>query len=127
MMRTSEINFLKKMLQKLSLSQRREIKTELDQFERRAKSVEITEGDMGETGTCPHCGDADHIRHGSPDGLQRYRCNGCGRTVQRTDWNALAGLHQKGKWLSQMQAPIDGLPLSQISDRLNIAHSTAFR
>jgi transposase-like protein len=126
-MRTREMNSLKKMLQDLTSGQRRELRAELDQCEHRIQSVEIVEGQVDATSPCPHCGETDRVRHGASNGLQRYRCKACGRTFNALTGTPLAHLRKKGKWLGQMQALIDGLPLSQVSDRLNIAHSTAFR
>jgi transposase-like protein len=125
-MRQRDLKRLKMMLVALTLSQRRELMSELQATEGRAASVGIIE-DRGRQGGCPHCGNQKVVRNGNADGLQRYKCRDCGRTFNALTGTPLARLRQKGKWLDQAKVLRDGVTITQAAVRLNVARSTAFR
>lgn len=125
-MRQRDLKRLKTMLVALTLSQRRELMSELQATEGRAASVGIIEG-RGRQGGCPHCGNQKVVRNGNADGLQRYKCRECGRTFNALTGTPLARLRQKGKWLDQAEVLRDGVTITQAAARLNVARSTAFR
>lgn len=125
-MRQRDLKRLKTMLVALTLSQRRELMSELQATEGRAASVGIIE-DRGRQGGCPHCGNQKVVRNGNADGLQRYKCRECGRTFNALTGTPLARLRQKGKWLDQAEVLRDGVTITQAAARLNVARSTAFR
>lgn len=125
-MRQRDLKRLKTMLVALTLSQRRELMSELQATEGRAASVGIIE-DCGRQGGCPHCGNQKVVRNGNADGLQRYKCRECGRTFNALTGTPLARLRQKGKWLDQAAVLRDGVTITQAAARLNVARSTAFR
>ncbi|MBI5917827.1 MAG: IS1 family transposase [Nitrosomonadales bacterium] len=74
---------------------------------------------MGDTSCCPHCAAERVVRNGS-SGYSR-------RTFNALTCPPLAGLHIRGKWLDQVVALRDGLPLTQAMERLNVSRPTAFR
>ena len=125
-MRQRDLKRLKSMLVALTLSQRRELMSELQATEGRAASVGIIE-DRGRQSGCPHCGNQKVVRNGNADGLQRYKCRECGRTFNALTGTPLARLRQKGKWLDQAEVLRDGVTITQAAARLNVARSTAFR
>ena len=125
-MRQRDLKRLKAMLVTLTLSQRRELMSELQVTEGRAASVGIIE-DRGRQGGCPHCGNQKVVRNGNADGLQRYKCRECGRTFNALTGTPLARLRQKGKWLEQAEVLRDGATITQAAAHLNVARSTAFR
>ena len=71
-MRQRDLKRLKTMLVVLTLSQRRDLISDLQAPEGRAASVGIIE-DRGRQGDCPHCGHLKVVRNGNADGLQRYK------------------------------------------------------
>ena len=125
-MRQRDLKRLKAMLVTLTLSQRRELMSELQVTEGRATSVGIIEN-RGRQDGCPHCGNQKVVRNGNADGLQRYQCRECGRTFNALTGTPLARLRQKGKWLEQAEVLRDGATITQAAARLNVARSTAFR
>lgn len=125
-MRQRDLKKLKAMLVTLTLSQRRELMSELQAPERRAASVGIIE-DRGRPGNCPHCGNQKVVRNGNADGLQRYKCRECSRTFNALTGTPLARLRQKGKWLEQAEVLRDGVTITQAAAHLKVARSTAFR
>jgi len=67
------------------------------------------------------------VRNGIAGGLQRYKCKGCGRTFNSLTRTPRARLRHRGLWLGQAQALIDGLSITKVAERLDVARSTAFR
>jgi len=76
---------------------------------------------------CPHCAAGRVIKHGTANGLQRYRCRGCGKTFCALTGTPLSGLHMRGKWLDHAATLREGLILREVAKRLGIAMSTAHR
>ncbi len=76
---------------------------------------------------CPHCGVERVVRNGQADGLQRYKCRGCGKTFNALTATPLARLRQRQKWLAQARVLDEGLSVHQAAERLQVAPSTAFR
>jgi transposase-like protein len=77
--------------------------------------------------TCPHCSAERVVRNGQADGLQRYKCRGCGKTFNALTATPLARLRQRHKWLAQARVLDEGLSVHQAAERLQVAPSTAFR
>ena len=67
------------------------------------------------------------MRNGQADGLQRYKCRGCGKTFNALTATPLARLRQRHKWLAQARVLDEGLSVHQAAERLQVAPSTAFR
>jgi len=76
---------------------------------------------------CPHCASRHVVRNGQADGLQRYKCRGCGKTFNALTATPLARLRQRHKWLAQARVLDEGLTVHRAAERLQVAPSTAFR
>lgn len=126
-MRTRELARLIGALGKLPRDQRKVVVTELAAMESRASSIDVIETETPARRDCPHCASRQIIKHGRCGGLQRFLCRHCNRTFNALTGTPLAHLHLRGKWLGQAEALRDGLTLRQISERLHVAQSTAFR
>lgn len=126
-MRTRELARLIGTLGKLPREQRKVVVTELAAMESRASSSDVIETETPARPDCPHCASRQIIKHGRYGGLQRFLCRHCNRTFNALTGTPLAHLHLRGKWLGQAEALRDGLTLHQVSERLHVAQSTAFR
>ena len=126
-MRRREMERLKVALGKLTAKQRAELSAELAAMESRPAATTVVENRFDGRPTCPHCQGAKVIGHGTANGMQRYRCRGCGKAFGALTGTPLAGLHQRGKWLDHVAALRDGLVLREVAERLHIAVSTAHR
>ncbi len=126
-MRQRDMTRLMGMLNGLTRGQRKRLAAELSEREATYSSIDLVEKDAPAQSKCPHCASRQVVKNGSADGLQRYKCHGCGKTFNALTGTPLARLHLRGKWLEQAAALRDGLSLNQVATRLNIAQSTAFR
>ena len=126
-MRTRELARLISTLGKLPREQRYAVATELASMQSRASSIHVIEAEAPARPECPHCTGTHTIKHGRHGDLQRFRCRHCNRTFNTLTGTPLAHLHLRDKWLGQAEALRDGLSLRQVSERLHIAQSTAFR
>lgn len=126
-MRQREMKRFRAALGRMTPSQRDELRAELAALESRPAAATVIEGSVGDAPACPHCNAGRVIKHGTANGLQRYRCRGCGKTFCALTGTPLAGLHQRGKWLDHVTALRDGLILREVAERLHIAVSTAHR
>lgn len=77
--------------------------------------------------TCPHCAHQITKRWGSTNGLQRFRCSGCGRTYTSLTGTPLAGLHSREQWIRFSRAMSESLSISGSSHMCSISRATAFR
>ena len=126
-MRQREMKRFRLALSRMTPSQRNELRAELASLELRPATATVIEGRIGDVPACPHCTVGRIIKHGTANGLQRYRCRGCGKTFCALTGTPLAGLHQRGKWLDHVAVLRDGLILREVAERLYIAVSTAHR
>lgn len=126
-MRTRELARLIGTLGKLPRDQRKMVTAELSAMESRTSSIDVIENEAPARPDCPHCASRQIVKHGHCSGLQRFRCRHCTRTFNALTGTPLARLHLRGKWLGQAEALRDGLTLHQVSERLHVAQSTAFR
>ncbi|WP_147654212.1 IS1595 family transposase [Vulcaniibacterium gelatinicum] len=76
---------------------------------------------------CPHCADVRIVRHGQANGVQRFRCRGCGKTFNPLTGTALAGLRHRDRWLVQAEAMEAGLSIRKTAARMGVHRTTAFR
>ena len=76
---------------------------------------------------CPHCRFPEVRPWGGARGLPRYRCARCRKTFNPFTGTAVAGLHNKERWLDQARALIEGESLAKAAERCQIDPSTAFR
>jgi transposase-like protein len=125
-MRQREWTKLRAMVEKLTFAQRQSLKEELVAEDAAAASVKAIE-EQAKPVCCPHCGGGSMVRNGSSDGLQRYQCRSCHRTFNALTGTPLARLRQKAKWLAQADVLRVGITITQASQRLRVARSTAFR
>jgi transposase-like protein len=77
--------------------------------------------------TCPHCAGSCCHRCGQANGLQRYRCLGCGRSFNALTGTPLARLRLREKWLPYLQCLIGSETVRAAARRVAVAKSTSFR
>jgi len=112
---------------RLTRTQRKELIGSLAAQAVAGESVELLEAAGSRRKCCPHCASERIVRNGTADGLQRYKCRGCGKTFNVLTGTPLARLRHKGRWLDQTGALADGLTVHRAAERLGVAPSTAFR
>jgi transposase-like protein len=76
---------------------------------------------------CPHCAGSRCHRCGQANGLQRYRCPGCGRSFNALTGTPLARLRLRDKWLPYLQCLIGSDTVRDAARRVAVAKSTSFR
>lgn len=76
---------------------------------------------------CPHCHSPRVVRNGQAQGLQRYKCRGCGKTFNALTGTPLARLRYRPRWMDQAQVLLDGASITKAAQLLDVARSTAFR
>lgn len=76
---------------------------------------------------CPKCQCHRLVRNGQADGVQRYRCRGCGVTFNTLTGTPLARLRHRAKWLLQAEAMDAGLSVRKAAARMGVHRTTAFR
>ena len=86
-MRRREMKRFKVALSRMAPGQRDELRAELTALESRPAATTVIEGMAGDEPACPHCTTGRVIKHGTANGLQRYRCRGCGKTFCALTWN----------------------------------------
>jgi transposase-like protein len=76
---------------------------------------------------CTGCTSAHLVRNGQANGLQRFKCRGCGITFNGLTGTPLARLRHRSKWLEQAEVLEDGLSVRKPAARLGVHRTTAFR
>lgn len=122
-----ELDRVMQAIGELSWTQRREVLQRLKAVQAGDEAQAVIEQRLQVLRVCPHCSGAHVVRHGMASGLQRYRCRGCGKTFNALTRTPLARLRLRQRWIEQSQALIDGLSITQVATRLEVARSTAFR
>jgi transposase-like protein len=76
---------------------------------------------------CPHC-NSSAKRNGHKDGIQRFRCNTCGKTFAQTTKTALYH-SQCGEavWKQVIRDTLDGVPIAGTAGALALSTDTVFR
>jgi transposase-like protein len=90
-------------------------------------SYSLIEERIADERKCPRCHTPGGTRHGMANGLQRYRCNHCGRTFNALTGTQMARLRKKEKWLDYAQSIKEGETIKKAAQRCTIHSSTAFR
>lgn len=90
-------------------------------------SHDVIEERIAEERRCPRCNMPGASGHGMANGLQRYRCNHCGRTFNALTGTPLTGLRKKEKWLDYAEAMKDGATVEKAAERCGVHPTTAFR
>lgn len=114
-------------LHELSPQQRQALVAQLRTPDERARVLAQIDLASEAKPKCPHCDAGRVVRNGQADGLQRYKCRGCGTTFNALTATPLAQLRQRHKWLAQARVLDEGLSVHQAAERLQVAPSTAFR
>lgn len=111
----------------LTASQRLELEEVLAGRSPREAVAAAIEASPGEQRACPHCGHGKFVRCGKVDGLQRFRCKGCGKSYNALTGTPLARLRKKDRWLDFGQSLSEGDTVVASAERCGVAISTAFR
>jgi transposase-like protein len=126
-MRDREMKRLLSLMSQLTFNQRMKLRDELFRQSAAAEVTQVIESQGNGLSQCPHCRSERVVRNGQADGLQRYKCRGCGKTFNALSGTPMARLRHKGKWLAQSQVLSEGLSVHAAAKRLQVAPSTAFR
>jgi transposase-like protein len=76
---------------------------------------------------CPRCQGEQLYRHGAKSGLQRFRCQACGRTFNSLTGTPLARLRHKAKWLDFSQCMLDSRTVRKAAAIVEVAKNTSLR
>lgn len=115
------------LLDDLTATQRRTLLQRLQTGPEHERVLEMVESRQDRPRGCPHCQSLRVVRNGRADGLQRYKCRGCGRTFNALSATPLARLRLMDKWLQQADVLCQGLIVRRAAEQLQVAPSTAFR
>lgn len=126
-MTKSELKRLQAMLSRLTAGQRLELLRQLEGAKSLDEATAIVEKRSAERPACAKCGAERVVKNGHANGLQRFKCRGCGVTFNALTGTSLARLRHRGKWLGQAEAMADGLSVRKAADRLGVHRTTAFR
>ncbi len=111
----------------LSVAQRQELEEVLVGRPPRAAVTAVIEAGLDDQRSCPHCGHGKVVGCGKADGLQRFRCKGCGKSFNALTGTPLARLRKKECWLDFGQSLSEGETVVASAGRCGVAVSTAFR
>lgn len=125
-MRRRELVRLFEKLRTLTRTQRQQVMAELKMADGQTATVEVIEPRGEVLDACPHCQGARVVKNGRANGLQRFKCRGCGKTFNALTGTPLARLRMKSKWLTQAEAIRDGLTIREAAKRLGVNTKTAF-
>jgi transposase-like protein len=118
--------FLKR-LPTLTRPQRGLLLTLLKPAARLDQTLELIDSASAALPPCPHCHAAAPHRHGHANGLQRYRCRGCGRTFNALTGTPLARLRHKLHWLDYLKRMLGSRSVRRVAGEVGVATSTSFR
>ena len=76
---------------------------------------------------CPRCQGKQLYRHGAKNGLQRFRCRGCGRTFNSLTGTPLARLRHKDKWLDYCDCLLESRTVRKAAAHVAVAKNTSLR
>ena len=125
-MRTRELNRWLEQLASLTPHQRHQVTAQLQTLAGQDAVTELLQARAAPT-HCPKCQGTHLVRNGQAQGLQRFKCRGCGATFNGLTGTALAGLRHREKWLQQTQVMDDGLSVRKAAQQLGVHRTTAFR
>ena len=77
--------------------------------------------------SCPRCSCRRVYRCGQARGLQRFRCLGCGRSINALTGTPLARLHKKERWLPYLQCVLESRTVRDTASLVGIHLTTSFR
>lgn len=82
---------------------------------------------LAQPAACPKCQSPQLVRNGQANGLQRFKCCGCGATFNALTGTPMARLRHREKWLLQAAAMSEGLSVRKAGARMGVHRTTAFR
>ena len=126
-MRAQEMKRLMTMAGRVTPSQRETLLALLTGGLARCAALDLVQGRVGLTPSCPKCQGGRVVRNGQADGLQRYKCRGCSVTFNALTGTPLARLRHRDKWLPQAQALDQGLSVRKAAACMGVRRTTAFR
>jgi len=126
-MRARELKQLLTQTHRLTSGQRNELLRQLSSGLALDQATTIIEGQRAQRPGCPKCGALHGVRNGQADGMQRYKCRGCGVTFNALTGTPLARMRHRDKWLEQAKALDRGLSVRRAAAALDVHRTTAFR
>ncbi len=80
-MRDRDMKRLLSLMSQLTFNQQMKLRDELFRQSAAAEMTQVIDSQGSEVSQCPHCRSERLVRNGQADGLQRYKCRGCGKTL----------------------------------------------
>ena len=90
-------------------------------------AAEVIEEALVDRLQCPRCHGRALYRHGVKNGLQRFRCRGCGRTFNSLTGTPLARLRYKDRWLDYSTCLLDTRSVRNAASRVDVSRNTSMR
>ena len=106
----------------LTVDQRLELEEVLAGQPPRMAVTAVIEASLGDERRCPHCGYGASVGCGKADGLQRFRCKGCGRSFNALTGTPLARLRKKERWLDFGRSLSEGETVVASAERCGVQH-----
>jgi transposase-like protein len=110
----------------LTWRQRVDLADVLNRRLRKEQTAALIEA-AGAPHACPRCRSLHVHRDGHADGLQRYRCVGCGRSFNALTGTALARLRHRTKWLPYLDCMLQSGTVRRAAALVGIHKNTSFR
>lgn len=126
-MKAPEFLELVSAINQLDHHQRTILATTLTELSDEPMVSELIETAFETKGSCPYCIHKENYRHGTANGLQRYRCKLCKKTFNALTGTPLAHLRHKAKWLDYLDAVAHSLTVRQAASDLDVHRNTTFR
>lgn len=126
-MRARELKQLMALTAKLTARQREQLLARLGSGMALDQTTALIQAHLSQHLGCPRCQGERVVRNGQANGLQRYKCRGCGVTFNALTGTPLARLRHRDKWLLQAHALDEGLSVRKAAARMGVDRSTAFR
>ncbi|MDB5932929.1 MAG: transposase, partial [Massilia sp.] len=110
----------------LTRRQRVDLADVLNRGLRKEQTAALIEA-AGAPHACPRCRSLHVHRDGHADGLQRYRCVGCGRSFNALTGTPLARLRHRTKWLPYLDCMLQSDRVRRAAALVGIHKNTSFR
>lgn len=114
-------------LKSLTKRQREKLVVLLSEGLKRDRTTELIEQSVRQQLKCPRCGTSKLYRHGTTDGLQRYRCAGCGKTFNGLTGTPLSRLRHRAKWLDYLACMLAATTVRRAASAIAVHKDTSFR
>lgn len=126
-MRAGDFARLLEQVELLTARQRGKLRRRLEPGAQSDQVLEVIEQAAAPTLSCPRCRSERWYRHGKTDGLQRYRCQACGKTFNGLTGTPLSRLRHRRKWLDYTECLLASLTVRKAATELGVDKNTAFR